>query len=44
MIRSSDGAIAETALKIGDRVTVVVGLLKEDSQAASLILVCTSKE
>lgn len=42
-IRSSAGAASESDLKIGDRVTVVVGLLEEDSQAASLILVCKPK-
>lgn len=42
-IRSSEGAASESDLKIGDRVTVVVGLLEEDSQAASLILVCKPK-
>ena len=42
-IRSSEGAASESDLKIGDRVTVVVGLLEEDSQTASLILVCKPK-
>jgi glycopeptide antibiotics resistance protein len=42
-IRSSGGTGSEADLKIGDRVTVVVGLLAEDSQAASLILVCKPK-
>ena len=42
-IRSFEGAASESDLKVGDRVTVVVGLLEEDSQAASLILVCKPK-
>ena len=39
-IKNSSGNITEEDLKMGDRVTVVVGLIPEDPQAASLVLVC----
>ena len=39
-IKNSSGDITEENLKMGDRVTVVVGLIPEDPQAASLVLVC----
>jgi len=39
-IKQSNGKASVRDLKIGDRVTVVVGLIKEDAQAASLILIC----
>ena len=39
-IKNSSGTASELDLKIGDRVTVVVGLLKEDPHAATLVLIC----
>ena len=39
-IKNSSGTITEENLKMGDRVTVVVGLIPEDPHAASLVLVC----
>lgn len=39
-IKNSSGNITEEDLKMGNRVTVVVGLIPEDPQAASLVLVC----
>jgi len=39
-IKNSSGNITEVDLRMGDRVTVVVGLIPEDPLAASLVLVC----
>lgn len=39
-IKQSSGNATVKDLKVGDQVTVVVGLIKEDAQAASLILIC----
>ena len=41
-IKQSSGNATVKDLKLGDHVTVVVGLIKEDAQAASLILICTN--
>ena len=43
MIKSSKGESILVDLKIGNRVTVVVGLIEEDPKAASVILVCKEK-
>ncbi len=42
-IKSSNGESTLVDLKIGNRVTVVVGLIEEDPKAASVILVCKEK-
>jgi glycopeptide antibiotics resistance protein len=39
-IKTSAGPATESALKKGDHITVVIGLIKEDSMMASAILVC----
>ncbi len=41
-IKHSSGNATVKDLRVGDQVTVVVGLIKEDAQAASLILICTN--
>jgi ribosomal protein S1 len=41
-IRHSKGNATVKDLKVGDHVTVVIGLIKEDAHAASLILVCST--
>lgn len=41
-IQQSSGKATVGDLKVGDHVTVVVGLIKEDAQAASLILICSN--
>lgn len=39
-LQNGAGTITESDLNIGDRVTVVVGLFKEDDKIASAVLVC----
>ncbi|GDX44374.1 hypothetical protein LBMAG23_13510 [Bacteroidota bacterium] len=41
-IKQASGNATVADLKVGDHITVVVGLIKEDAQAASLILICTT--
>ena len=41
-IKQASGNATVRDLKVGDHITVVVGLIKEDAQAASLILICTT--
>lgn len=41
-IKQSSGNATVKDLQVGDHVTVVVGLIKEDAQAASLILICSN--
>jgi ribosomal protein S1 len=41
-IKQSSGNATVKDLRVGDHVTVVVGLINEDAQAASLILICST--
>ncbi len=41
-IKQASGNATVRDLKVGDHITVVVGLIKEDAQAASLVLICSS--
>jgi len=43
-IKNAAGPLAATGLKAGDRVTVVIGLIKSDDSIASVILVCNQKK
>ncbi|MFN5813874.1 MAG: hypothetical protein ACK46B_07120, partial [Bacteroidota bacterium] len=41
-IKQASGNATVRDFKVGDHITVVVGLIKEDAQAASLILICAN--
>ena len=41
-IKQASGNATVRDLKVGDHITVVVGLIKEDAQAASLVLICST--
>ena len=41
-IKQASGNATLRDLKVGDHITVVVGLIKEDAKAASLVLICST--
>ena len=42
IIKQASGNATLRDLKVGDHITVVVGLIKEDAKAASLVLICST--
>lgn len=40
IFKNPSGTASESDLKVGDRVTVIIGLIKEDDMMASAVLVC----